>query len=346
LEKENPMNKLVRVTILLYLLIPLAACSANETDDQPPFPADAAGLIVADGSSTVAPITLRVAQEFNIQFPKVDVQVLISGTGGGFKKFCSGETDISDASRPIKESEAELCAQNGIEYVEIPVAFDGLAVLANLENDFLICLTTAELKAIWEPEAEGQATLWNNIRPTFPSEPISLFGAGFDSGTYDYFTQAIVGEEGVSRTDFFGSEDDNKLVQGVAADPNALGFFGYAYYDQNRDKLKLISVDGGNGCVEPNTETVARGLYQPLSRPLFIYINRDRIDKKPEIDAFIDFYLSHAPFLVDDVGYIPLTDQIYELAKARYTARILGSVFEGSGSSVGVSIADLLTAER
>jgi len=311
-----------------------------------PTPGPVEGTILVDGSSTVAPITMAVAEEFQKQYPEVRVPVGISGTGGGFKKFCNGETDISDASRPIKESEVELCKKNGIEYIELPVGFDGLAVMVNPSNDFVSCLTVEELKKMWEPAAEGTITKWNQIRADFPNQPLSLYGAGVDSGTYDYFTQAIVGKEGESRGDFLPSEDDNVLVQGIAGDPNALGFFGLAYYEENKDKLKLVAIDSGDGnCVLPSIETVANGTYQPLSRPLFIYVNRQRVDQKDEISTFIAFYLQNAGQLVLDVGYIPLTPEIYQLAQQRYDKRITGSIFGGVGSTVGVSLADLLAKE-
>lgn len=310
-----------------------------------PTPGPVEGTILVDGSSTVAPITIAVAEEFQKQYPEVRVPVGISGTGGGFKKFCAGETDISDASRPIKDSEIEACQKNGIEFVELPIAFDGLAVVVNPSNEFASCLTVEELKKMWEPAAEGVVTNWNQIRADFPNQPLSLYGPGVDSGTYDYFTQAIVGKEGESRGDFLPSEDDNVLVQGIAGDPNALGFFGLAYYEENKDKLKLVAIDAGDGnCVLPTTETVANGTYQPLSRPLFIYVNRQRIDQKDEISTFISFYLQNAAQLVLDVGYIPLTPEIYQLAQQRYDKRITGSVFKG-GSTVGVSLADLLAKE-
>jgi phosphate transport system substrate-binding protein len=312
---------------------------------EPTTAADVEGTILVDGSSTVAPITAAVAEEFQKEYPNVRVPVGISGTGGGFTKFCRGETDISDASRPIKESETGQCAQNNIEYVELPVAFDGLAVMVNPANAFADCLTVAELKKIWEPAAEGVVMNWSQVRDGFPEQPLSLYGAGTDSGTYDYFTQAINGVEGESRGDFLPSEDDNVLVQGIAGDANALGFFGLAYYAENQDKLKLVQVDGGNGCVEPNNDTVATGTYQPLSRPLFIYINRERIDAKDEISTFITFYLAHAKELSAEVGYISLTDEIYALAQQRYDERVTGSIFEGLGSTVGVSLEDLLAAE-
>lgn len=325
----------------------LIACSGGGQLEETKVPGKILeGTILVDGSSTVAPITAAAAEEFQKTHPDVRVPVGISGTGGGFKKFCAGETDISDASRPIKESEVELCNQNGIEYVELPVAFDGLAVMVNPANDFVDCLTVGELKKIWEPAAEGVITNWNQVRADFPDRPLSLYGAGVDSGTYDYFTEAIVGEEGASRGDFLPSEDDNVLVQGIAGDVNALGFFGLAYFEENADKLKLIGIDNGNGCVRPNTETVAGGTYQPLSRPLFIYVNRERIDQKDEISTFITYYLENAGAFSAEVGYIPLTAEIYQLAKARYNQRITGSIFEGIGSKVGVSLQDLLAKEQ
>lgn len=304
------------------------------------------GTILVDGSSTVAPVTQAVAEEFQALYPDVRVPVGISGTGGGFKKFCNGETDISDASRPIKPSEVELCQKNGIEYIELPVAFDGLAVMVNPSNNFAACLTVEELKQIWQPEAEGVINNWSQVREGFSNQPLTLYGAGTDSGTYDYFTAAIVGEEGSSRGDFLPSEDDNVLVQGIAGDPNALGFFGLAYYEENRDKLKLVAIDNGDGnCVLPDITTVSQGTYQPLSRPLFIYVNRARVDQKDEISLFIDFYLKNAGKLSREVGYIPLTDEIYTLAQKRYDNRVTGSVFEGQGSTIGVSLADLLAKE-
>ncbi len=322
------------VVLMAFLLV--SACGAST---------GVSGTILVDGSSTVAPITSAVAEEFQRENPDLRVPVGISGTGGGFKKFCAGETDISDASRPIKESEVDECAQNGIEYVELPVAFDGLAVLVNPANSFAACLTVDELKRIWEPAAEETIVNWNQVRPDFPDQALSLYGPGTDSGTYDYFTQAIVGEEGASRGDFLPSEDDNVLVQGIAGDPNALGFFGLAYFEENQDKLKLVAVDGGGGCIEPTAETVAGGSYQPLSRPLFIYVNRARIDEKDEISQFVKFYLENAGQLSAEVGYVPLTEEIYALAQKRYDDRVTGSIFEGLGSTVGVSLADLLAGE-
>lgn len=313
--------------------------------------AELAGDILIDGSSTVYPITEAMAEEFQKQHPDVRVTVGISGTGGGFKKFCAGETAISDASRPIKSSEADQCAQNGIEYIELPVAYDGLAVMVNPQNDWVDFMTVEELKKIWEPAAQGQITRWNQVRPEWPDEELHLYGAGVDSGTYDYFTEAIVGQEGSSRGDYQASEDDNVLVQGIASDRLALGFFGLAYYEENQDKLKLVAIDDGNpdngeGPILPNAETVQNGTYQPLSRPLFIYVSRAAAER-PEVQAFVRFYLdpANARMLVREVGYIPLPDQVYQLALERFERRTTGSIFAG-GSQVGVTLEELLQKEQ
>jgi phosphate transport system substrate-binding protein len=311
---------------------------------------EVAGRIAVDGSSTVYPITEAVGEEFQKANPKTRVTIGISGTGGGFKKFCSGETDISDASRPIKPTEVELCAKNGIEYVELPIAYDGLAVMVHPKNDWASCMTVAELKRLWEPEAQGAVMRWNQIRPEWPDKAIHLLGAGVDSGTYDYFTEAIVGREHASRGDFQSSEDDNVIVQGIAADPLALGFFGLAYYEENRDRLKLVAIDdekddNGKGCILPTSETVEQGQYQPLARPLFIYVGTKAADR-PEVQAFLTFYLRKAPELIREVGYIPLPAEAYRLAQARFDRRITGSLFGGKGSQVGVTIVDLLRREQ
>ncbi|HEV8681738.1 MAG TPA: PstS family phosphate ABC transporter substrate-binding protein [Actinomycetota bacterium] len=264
------------------------------------------GSIAIDGSSTVFPITQAVAEEFNTEEPGVQISVGTSGTGGGFEKFCAGETDISDASRPIEQEEAAICEQNGIEYVELQVAIDGLSVMVNPQNTFAQCLTVEELKAIWEPEST--INNWSEVRDGFPDQPLTLYGPGTDSGTFDYFTDAIVGEEGASRSDYTPSEDDNVLVQGIAGDPNALGYFGYAYYVQNQDKLKLLGVDAGSGCVTATEETVASGEYTPLSRPLFIYVAKEAAGR-PEVQSFVDFYLATVNELIADVGYIAVPEE-------------------------------------
>ncbi|MAT53577.1 MAG: protein sphX [Saprospirales bacterium] len=269
------------------------------------------GTIEIDGSSTVYPVTEAIAEEFRAVAPDVHVTIGVSGTGGGFKKFSRGETMISNASRPIKDSEAQTCKENGIEYVELEVAYDGLAVVANPENDWCDYLTVEELKKIWEPEAQGVITNWNQVRDGFPDAPLNLFGPGTASGTFDYFTEAIVGESGKSRGDFMPSEDDHVLVQGVAGDKNALGFFGLAYFEENADKLKLVAVDGGDGPVKPSLETVMNGTYKPLSRPLFIYVSSEGA-KRPEVVEFVEFYLNNASKIAEDVGYVPAPQSEYD----------------------------------
>jgi phosphate transport system substrate-binding protein len=268
------------------------------------------GAINADGSSTVFPVTQAIAEEFSSVNSGVDVSVGTSGTGGGFEKFCAGETDISDASRPIStEDEVPVCEQNGVEYVELQVAIDGLSVMVNPENSFAECLTTEELAAVWGPDSK--INNWQDVRAGFPDRELTLYGAGTDSGTFDYFTDVINGEEGASRSDYTASEDDNVLVQGIAGDPNALGYFGYAYYEQNADKLKVLAVDSGSGCVTPTPETVASGEYTPLSRPLFIYVAKEA-SARPEVQAFVDFYLDTMNQLVSEVGYIPVPEDVVQ----------------------------------
>ena len=260
------------------------------------------GTIEIDGSSTVYPISEAMAEEFGRETGgSVRVTVGFSGTGGGFKRFCAGETHISNASRPIKDGERELCAQNGVEFLELPVAIDGLAVAVNPQNTFAECLTVAELKKIWEPGSTVSS--WAEVRQGFPDQPLKLYGAGTNSGTFDYFTEAIVGEEDASRGDYSASEDDNVLVQGVVGDPGSLGYFGYAYYIENEGQMKAVAIDGGSGCVAPTPETITSGQYAPLSRPLFIYVSRKAL-QRPEVAAFVRFYIEHATELVPEVGYV------------------------------------------
>ena len=278
-------------------------------------------VIKIDGSSTVYPITEAVAEEYQIANQGgTQVTVGVSGTGGGFKKFCSDDsavrTDISNASRQIKESEMELCEAAGVEYIEIPVAYDAITVVANPDNP-IESMTVEELNAIWGPEAEGEITNWSQVNPEWPDEEFSLFGPGADSGTFDGFTKKINGEEGASRTDYTPSEDDNVLVQGVSSDPNALGYFGYSYYEENQDQLKAIAIDGGDGVVAPSVETVRNGSYKPLSRPIYIYVNAEAAEK-PEIAEFVEFYLTNAEGLVPEVGSVPLTAEEYEEGIARF----------------------------
>lgn len=297
-----------------------------------------AGKVSVDGSSTVYPITEAMAEEFGKVHNKVRVTVGISGTGGGFKKFVAGEIDISDASRPIKDSEEAMARTNGIEYIELPVAFDGLTVVVNPRNTFVDKLTVQELKKIWQPGSTVK--LWSDVREGWPQETIKLYGPGTDSGTFDYFTEAVNGKEGASRPDYTASEDDNMLVQGVAGDQYALGYFGYAYYVGNKAKLKAVPIDGGKGSVLPSDVTINNGTYQPLSRPIFIYVSK-KSAQRPEVKAFVDFYLKNSPKLVKEVGYVPLPQTVYTLALNRFNNQVLGSAFLGK-NTVGVNLADLL----
>ncbi len=297
------------------LTLIFVACGGNKNQSSEKL----SGTIKIDGSSTVYPITEAVAEEFRMDEPNVQVTIGISGTGGGFKKFGRGETDISDASRPIKQKEIDNCKENSISYQQLVVAYDGLAVLINPDNDWVDHFTIDELKKIWEPAAQGVITKWSQIREGWPDEEIHLFGPGVASGTYDYFTEAVVGESGSSRGDFTASEDDNVLVQGIAGDKYGLGFFGLAYYEENKDKLNLVPIDGGNGPVQPSIETVSNGTYSPLSRPLFIYINSTAA-KKEEVQEFVHFYLENAAALSLDVGYVPLPTDKYTSEKEKFNA--------------------------
>jgi len=310
-------------------------------------PAAADKIVQIDGSSTVYPITEAVAEEFQkAKKGAVKVTVGISGTGGGFKKFCRGETDISDASRPISKKEMAACKEAGIKYVELPVAFDALTVVVNPKNDWLNNgITVEELKKMWEPTAQGKVLKWSDVNPKWPNEKLVLFGPGADSGTFDYFTDAINGKEKASRGDFTASEDDNVLVQGVSRDRHALGYFGLAYYAENKDKLKALPIinKGASKGVMPSLETTMNGTYQPLSRPIFIYVSEKSM-AKPEVQEFVQFYLKNATALVKEVGYVPLTKQHYDLALKNFNGKKLGTGFGGT-PQVGVKVEDLLTRE-
>jgi phosphate transport system substrate-binding protein len=303
-----------------------------------------ADIVKIDGSSTVFPITEAVAEDFQKEKRgAVRVTVGISGTGGGFKKFCRGEIDIVDASRPILKNEMDACKAAGIQYVEMPVAFDALTVVVNPKNDWSKTITVQELKKMWEPGAQEKITRWSQVNPAWPDQPLKLYGAGADSGTFDYFTEAIVGKAKSSRGDFTASEDDNVLVQGVASDKSALGFFGFAYYVENQKKVKAVAVDGGNGPVLPSAKTVEDGTYQPLSRPIFIYVNIKSADK-PEIRQFVEFYMKNAPTLVKEVKFFPLPNQAYATNLEHLNKKKLGTVFGGK-SEVGLRIEELLKRE-
>jgi len=298
-----------KIIILLSLTLVFAACK-KEKENKAKSTTELSGTIKVDGSSTVFPVTEAVAEEFRAVQPNVNVTIGVSGTGGGFKKFARGETNLSNASRPIKDKEKAACEENNIKYIELEIAYDGLAVLVNPANDWVDSFTVEELKKIWEPAAQGKIMKWNQIRPEWPNEEIHLFGPGVASGTYDYFTEAVVGESGSSRGDFTASEDDHVLVQGIAGDKYSLGFFGLAYYAENKDKLTLIGVNNGEEVVKPTLETVSNGTYRPLSRPLFIYVNSTSV-KSPEVVEFVNFYLENAGELAEDVGYIPLPTENY-----------------------------------
>lgn len=307
---------------------------------------DIEGSVLIDGSSTVYPITEAVAEEFNAAFPRVKVTVGVSGTGGGFKKLIRKEIDIADASRPITTKEIDQLAEQNIEFVELPVAFDGLAVVVNPANDFVDHFTVEELKKIWAPEAQGVITKWSQVREGWPDKEIHLFGAGTASGTFDYFTEAIVGTSKASRGDYTASEDDNVLVQGVSTDPLALGFFGLEYFLQNKDKLKLVPIDdeddsNGKGAVAPSPETVKDGTYQPLSRPLFIYIRKESLQNEA-VKEFADFYVKNAAELVKDVGYVSLGGENYKLVKEKLETQKTGSAFAEMETTVGIKIEEIL----
>ncbi|MCO6430578.1 MAG: PstS family phosphate ABC transporter substrate-binding protein [Deltaproteobacteria bacterium] len=319
--------------LLAVLVLP-----AWKTNVDAAVPENLSGTIKVDGSSTVYPITEAVAEEFGKIHGDVRVTVGISGTGGGFKKFCTGETDISDASRPIKPSEIETCSANKVDFIELPVAYDAISIVVNPKNTWVKSLTVADLKKMWEPEAQGKITKWNQIRSEWPNQPLRLFGPGIDSGTYDYFTEAIMGKEDASRGDYTSSEDDNTIVQGVANDVNALGFFGLAYYEENKGKLKMVPVDDGKGDngagpQMANAENVIEGIYQPLSRPLFVYV-RKQAAERPEIKEFVQFYLKNTNTLSPEVGYVQLPDKVTELATNRFAERVTGSVYSGGHSQL------------
>ena len=301
----------VSAAILVGCHVKDAGSDANSTS-----PGDStgklSGTVSIDGSSTVFPISQAVAEEFQKQHSGVKVVVGTSGTGGGFKKFVLGEIDINDASRPIKQKEIDACKQNGIEYLELKIAVDGLSVIVNPQNDWCDCLTASQLKTIWEPNSK--VTNWSDVNPKWPAEKIRLYGPDTASGTFDYFTEAICGEGGASRSDYTPSADDNVLVRGVAGDRFSLGYFGFAYYSENADKLKIVGVapsDDATGCVKPTDETIEAGQYVPLSRPLFLYVNRASL-KKPEVAIFLKYYLEQGQTLVGEVGYVRLSQQLVE----------------------------------
>ena len=330
------------------------------TWQQVTFPALVVGLLTAgaperaqgeaaikiDGSSTVFPISEAYAEEFQIsKRGKVRVTVGMSGTGGGFKKFCRGETDMSNASRPISTEEMEACRKAGIKYIELPVAFDALTVVINPNNNWVKgnAMTVADLKKMWEPAAQGRINTWKQVRAEWPAEKLMLFGPGADSGTFDYFTEAVNGKSKASRGDFTASEDDNTLVQGVVNNKSALGYFGFAYYAAHKDKLRAVAIDGGKGPVLPSIENVINGTYSPLSRPLFVYV-RESSAARPEVREFVQFMMKQGSALVSEVGYVPLPQSAYDLAWKHFDNKKLGTVF-GGHNQVGITINQLLSME-
>jgi phosphate transport system substrate-binding protein len=342
------IRRIRSLEVLLVLAIGAASCTPGSP---PPASTGAAtstltGSVKIDGSSTVVPVTKRVVEAFRQEHPGVQVSVENSGTGAGFKKFCAGETDINDASRPINQDESVACASNKVDFVELPFAFDSIAVVVNPQTTFIDCLTIPELRSIWEPSAEGRVTRWSQVRRGFPDRPIALFGPGRASGTFDYFTLAVVGKESSSRSDYTKSEDDSVsatgaevLVDGVARDANALGYFGYSYYAANKEKLKLVAVDGGAGCVAPSATSVAENQYQPLTRPIFVYIKTASL-ARPEVSALAQFYVApeSARFSLE-AGYMPLPTVTLLSVGRRLDQGVTGSVFGGHGSVLGVTVA-------
>jgi len=312
----RPSSKLFVPALAAALLS--TACGGGQSGDS----AALGGEVLIDGSSTVFPIAEAIAEEFQAANTGVRVSVGFSGTGGGFKRFCAGETDLANASRPIKDSERELCAAAGIEFTELPVAWDGLSVIVNPANDFVQCLTVDELRKVWEPNSKVKT--WRDVRGEWPAEEIKLYGPGTDSGTFDYFTEAVMGEAGASRPDYQASEDDNILVQGVSGDPYSLGYFGYAYVSENAGRLKLVSIDGGNGCVTPSDATIADQSYTPLSRPLFVYVSHTSL-ARPEVLAYVEFLVQNAQTVVPTTGYHALTPEEYAADMAKLTAVAGGS---------------------
>ena len=297
------------------------------------------GTVSLDGSSTVFPISEAVAEEFLAVQPRVRVTVGVSGTGGGFKKFLAGEIDINDASRPIKMKEVDKANEMGIGYIELPVAYDGLSVVVNKKNTWVDHLTVAELSKIWQPGST--VTNWSDVRVGWPEMKIRLYGPGTDSGTFDYFTETINGKSGASRPDYTANEDDNALVQGISGDEGSLGYFGYAYYAANQDKLKLVPIDGGKGPIAPTQTTINNGTYAPLSRPIFIYVRPDALDRK-EVRVFVDFYIDSAAMLASEVGYIPLPDAVYAGAKKRIEVRELGTAYHKDATPVSANLLDAI----
>jgi phosphate transport system substrate-binding protein len=336
--------KLIPLVPISLAAAGLAGCGRKDTGGSE-AKEDTTRVIRIDGSSTVFPIAEAVAEEFQaVQRGGVRVTVGLSGTGGGFKKLCRGDTDISNASRPILEEEMEACRAAGIKYFELPIAFDAITVVVNPKNDWVQSLTIADLKKMWEPAAQGKITRWNQVRPEWPDQPLMLFGPGADSGTFDYFTEAVDGKAKASRGDYTASEDDNVLVQGVENNKNALGYFGYAYYVAHKERMRAVPIDNGAGKpVAPSIEAVVNGSYQPLSRPLFVYVS-EQAAQRPEVRLFIEFYLTEGPALAQQAGFVSLPEQASQTALEHFHTGRVGTVF-GGVPEVGITIEQLLKRE-
>jgi phosphate transport system substrate-binding protein len=336
------LRLLVGSALLLALSLALAACGGGSGGGDQGGGGGASGEIAIEGSSTVIPITQAAADAFSQENPDVRITVGGAGTGDGFEAFCGGNTQISDASRPIdQEEEVPACEENGVEFIEIPVAVDGLSVVVNEQNEFADTMTVDQLNQLWGPDS--QVNRWNQIDPSWPDEEIALYGPGTESGTFDFFTEFVNGEEGASRTDYQASEDDNVLVQGVSGDPNALGYFGFSYYDQNQDMLKALAIDDGDGPVEPTKETIRSGEY-PLSRPLFIYVSKQALEEKPEVKKFVDFYLQEGNLnqFVEQGDYVTMDEGLAQQARQQYEDRTTGTVYTRSGELPGGSLESAL----
>ncbi len=322
MKKSIALKRLCSLAIGVAMAVTIAACGNNtnntdstgEAKNSSGSAQQLSGQIVVDGSSTVYPITMAVAEEFKNEQPDVEVSVAMSGTGGGMKKFAAGEIDICDASRTIKQEEIDKAKANGIEYIELEVAYDGISVVVNKDNTWVDSITTAELNKIWAKDSKVKT--WKDVNPAWPAEPLKLYGPGTDSGTFEFFTEKINKKAKDARTDFTPSEDDNVLVQGIAGDKDAMGYFGFAYYEENMDKLKVLKIDDGKGPIEPTAQTIKDKTYSPLSRPLFIYVNKAKMNQ-PQVKAFVKYYLDNAATLSKEVGYIPLENYDAELAKIK-----------------------------
>lgn len=349
-------------SIALGMVVLAVGCSPPPTTIEPtasesdaaatttPDETSTLGAIAIDGSSTVYPLTDEIAKEYLFEHRNdpqgvPDIVVNFSGSSAGFRAFCAGETDISNASRPINQEEIDTCAANGIEFVELPVALDALTVVVHPDNEWADSITLEELRTLWGPEAEEAITEWSQVRSDWPAEEVQLYGPGADSGTFDYFTEVVMGDSGESRTDYFDSEDDTDLVLSIKDDPNALGYFGYAYFEENQTRLKPVAIDSGNGPVLPSIETVMDGSYQPFTRPLFIYVNRERAEENPVLNDFVSYYMENARNVVQVVGYVPLPDEVYNIALSHFEENKVGTVFGGEASP-DMTVEELLELER